>query len=67
MSRNICIAADTVEASLIAELESGKNLKLELAGLNSPSVALILPLDQFAAVRKEAPTQTFDFGLDDEE
>ena len=64
---NICIAADTVEASLIAELESGKNLKLELAGLNSPSVALILPLDQFAAVRKEAPTQTFDFGLDDEE
>jgi len=64
---NICIAADTVEASLIAELESGKNLKLELAGLNSPSVALILPLDQFAAVRKEAPTQTFDFGLDEEE
>ena len=63
---NICIAADRVEASLIAELESGKNLKLELTDLNSSPVALTLSLDQFAAVRKGAPAQTFDFGLDEE-
>jgi len=63
---NICIAADPVEASLIAKLESGKTLKLELTDLNSSSVELTLPLDHFAAVRKGAPEQTFDFGLDEE-
>jgi invasion protein IalB len=64
---NICIAAAPVQASLIAELESGKNLKLELTDLHSSSVALTLPLDQFAAVRKGAPAQTFDFSAEDDE
>src|SRR6516225_9329480 len=63
---NICIAAAPVEASLIAKLESGKEMKLELTDLHSSSVELTLPLDQFAAVRKGAPAQTFDFGLDEE-
>jgi len=63
---NICIAATRVEASLIAKLESGKKIKLELTDLNSSSVELTLPLDQFAAVRKGAPDQTFNFGLDEE-
>jgi invasion protein IalB len=63
---NICIAADNVNASLIAELESGKNLKLELTGMYSSPIVLTLSLDQFAAVRKGAPEQTFDFGLDEE-
>ena len=63
---NICIAADKVEASLIAELESGKNLKLELTDLNSSPVALTLSLHQFDAVRTGARAQTFDFGLDEE-
>nr|WP_283810234.1 invasion associated locus B family protein [Bradyrhizobium sp. Gha] len=63
---NICIAADAVKPSLIAELESGKSLKLELTDLNSSSVALTLPLDPFSAVRKGAAAQTFDFGLDEE-
>jgi invasion protein IalB/pimeloyl-ACP methyl ester carboxylesterase len=63
---NICIAAAPVQASLIAKLESGKKLKLELTDLNSSSVALTLSLDQFAAVRKGAPAQTFDYGLDEE-
>ena len=63
---NICIAAARVEASLIAKLESGKEIKLELTALNSSSVELTLPLDQFAAVRKGAPDQTFNFGLDKE-
>ena len=63
---NICIAAAPVEASLIAKLESGKKMKLKLTDLHSSSVELTLPLDQFAAVRKGAPAQTFDFGLDEE-
>jgi invasion protein IalB/pimeloyl-ACP methyl ester carboxylesterase len=63
---NICIAAAPVEASLIAKLETGKEMKLELTDLHSSSVELTLPLDQFAAVRKGAPAQTFDFGLDEE-
>jgi invasion protein IalB len=63
---NICIAAGPVDASLIAELESGKTLRLELTDLNSLPVALTRSLDQFAAARKGAPAQTFDFGLDEE-
>lgn len=63
---NICIAAGPVGTSLIAELELGKNLELELTDLNSSTVALTLPLDQFATVHKGMPAQTFDFGLDEE-
>jgi invasion protein IalB len=64
---NICIAADVVKPSLIAELESGKNLKLELTDMYASSVPLTLSLDQFAAARKGSPAQTFNFGLDNEE
>jgi invasion protein IalB len=63
---NICIASARVEASLIAELESGKNLKLELTDLNSSPVVLTLSLDNFAAVRKDVPAETFAFGLDED-
>jgi invasion protein IalB len=63
---NICIAAAPVEKSLIAELESGKTLKLELTDLASSAVALTLSLDQFAAARSGAAAQTFEFGLDEE-
>nr|WP_283848083.1 invasion associated locus B family protein [Bradyrhizobium sp. NAS80.1] len=63
---NICIAAAPVEPSLIAQLESGKSLELGLTDLNSSSVTLTLSLDQFAAARKGAPAQAFDFGLDEE-
>lgn len=63
---NICIAADVVKPGLIAELESGKTLKLELTDLNASSAALTLSLDQFAAACKGAPAQAFDFGLDEE-
>ncbi len=63
---NICIAAAPVNSDLIAKLDSGKQLKLELVDLNSSSVALTLPLGQFATVRKGAPAETFDFGMDQE-
>jgi invasion protein IalB len=63
---NICIAADLVAPRLIAALESGKSLRLEVTDLNSSSVSLAFSLDQFAAVRMAQPTQTFDFGMDQE-
>ena len=63
---NICIAAGPVKASLIAELETGKNVKFQLTDLNSSPVELTFSLDQFAAVRKGTPKETFDFGLDQE-
>jgi hypothetical protein len=47
-------------------METGKTLELVLTDLNSSSVALTLSLDQFAAARKGAPAQTFDFGPDEE-
>ncbi|RXH22084.1 dienelactone hydrolase [Bradyrhizobium nanningense] len=63
---NICIAAAPVGASLIAELETGQTLNLSLTDMNSKPIALTLPLDRFAAVRKGGPAQTFDFGLDED-
>nr|WP_249154429.1 invasion associated locus B family protein [Bradyrhizobium manausense] len=63
---NICIAADLAKPDLIAALESGKTLKLEVTDLNSSSMSLEFSLDQFAVVRKAAPAQTFDFGLDEQ-
>jgi invasion protein IalB/pimeloyl-ACP methyl ester carboxylesterase len=63
---NICIAAAAVKPDLLAELGSGKTLKLDLADLSGSSVSLTLPLAQFAAARKGAPAQTFAFGLEEE-
>lgn len=63
---NICIAADGVDQPLIAELERGQQLKLELTSLSSSSVSIDLPLSQFAEARRGVPAQTYDFGLDKE-
>ena len=61
---NICIAADHVSAKLIGELESGQILKIELADFNSSTVALNIPLSQFAAAHKGPPAETYDFNID---
>lgn len=63
---NICIAADAVKPGLMAELESGKSLRLVLADLNSSLVTLTFSLDRFAVARKGAPSRTFEFGLTEE-
>ena len=63
---NICIAALGIDPTVIAQMEAGQQLKLELTDLNSASVAINLPLKQFATVHKEPPAQTFDFKLDEE-
>ena len=63
---NICIAALGIDPAVAGEMEAGQTLKLELTDLNSASVAINLPLSQFAAVHKGPPAQTFDFNLDQE-
>ncbi len=63
---NICIAALGIAPAVAGQMEAGQTLKLELTDLNSASVAINLPLSQFAAVRKGPPAQTFDFKLDQE-
>ena len=63
---NICIAARAIDPTVAAQMEAGQQLKLELTDLNSSSVAINLPLKQFAAVHKGPPAQTFDFKLDQE-
>ena len=63
---NICIAADHVSPKLIGEMESGQILKIEQAGFNSSTVAMNIPLNQFAAAHKGPPAETYDFNLDDD-
>jgi invasion protein IalB/dienelactone hydrolase len=63
---NICIAARAIDPTVAAQMEAGQQLKLELTDLNFSSVAINLPLKQFAAVHKGPPAQTFDFKLDQE-
>jgi invasion protein IalB len=63
---NICIAALGIDPTVIAQMEAGQQLKLELTDLNSASVTINLPLKQLTSVHKEPPAQTFDFKLDEE-
>nr|WP_245326781.1 invasion associated locus B family protein [Bradyrhizobium sacchari] len=63
---NICIAAAGVDPALVAELKNGHELKLEVANFISSSASTTLPLNRFAAARKGAPAQTYDFGLDED-
>ena len=62
---NICIAADRVSQKLIDEMETGQILKIEQADFHSSTVAMNVPLNQFAAAHKGPPAETYDFELDD--
>jgi invasion protein IalB len=62
---NICIAADLVSPKLIGEMESGQILKIEQVDFNSSTIAMSVPLDQFAAAHKGPPAETYDFNLDE--
>ena len=61
---NICIAADRVSPKLIGEMESGQILKIEQVDFHSGTVAMNIPLNQFAAAHKGPPAETYDFNLD---
>ena len=62
---NICIAADHVSPKLIGDMESGQTLKIELSDFNSSTVAMNLPLSQFAEAHKGPPAETYDYNLDE--
>jgi invasion protein IalB len=62
---NTCIAGDRANPALIHQMETGKQLKLEVADTNLLSVSTTLPLDQFASVRKTAPSRTFTQDVDE--
>jgi hypothetical protein len=46
-------------------METGKQLKLEVADTNLLSVSTTLPLKQFAPVRKATPSRTFTQAIDE--
>jgi invasion protein IalB len=56
---NTCIAGDKANPALIGQMEAGQQLKLEVTDTNLLSVSTLLPLAQFASVRKGAPVRTF--------
>lgn len=62
---NTCIAGDKANPAMISQMEKGKQLKLEVADTNLLSVSTTLPLDQFASVRKAAPSRTFTQEIDE--
>jgi invasion protein IalB len=62
---NICIAADRASPELIGEMESGQILRIEQADFNSSTVAMNVPLNQFAAAHQGPPAETYDYNLDE--
>jgi invasion protein IalB len=62
---NACIAADVADPRIIKEMEAGKTLALEVVDSNLLSLTTALPLAQFGAVHKGAPTQTFEQDIDE--
>lgn len=56
---NTCIAGDRADPELIRQMETGQQLKLEVADTNLLSVSTLLPLNHFASVRKAAPAKNF--------
>jgi invasion protein IalB len=62
---NTCIAGNPADPQLIADMEKGEKLKLEVVDSSVQSVSTELPLGQFAAVRKGAPAKTFQQDIDE--
>jgi len=63
---NLCIAATPAAPELIRAMDTGQKLTLEVVDTNILTIATSLSLDQFAAVRNAAPTQVFEYQLDQE-
>jgi invasion protein IalB len=62
---NTCIAGDRANPALVRQMETGQQLKLEVADTNLLSVSTILPLSQFASVRKAAASRVFKQEVDE--
>ncbi len=62
---NTCLAGDRASPALIRQMQMGQQLKLEVADTNLLNVSTVLPLSQFAAVRKAAATRIFKQEIDE--
>jgi invasion protein IalB len=62
---NTCIAGDAAQPELLREMEAGKNLTVEVVDTNLLAVTTSLPLAQFAAAHRGAPTQVFEQQIDE--
>jgi invasion protein IalB len=62
---NACIAADVADPKLVAEMQAGKTLALEVVDSSLLTVTTSLPLAQFAAARNSAPAQTLEQDIDE--
>jgi invasion protein IalB len=62
---NTCIAGEAAKPELLREMEIGKSIVLEVVDTNMLAVMTLLPLNQFAAVRKGAPVQVFEQKIDE--
>jgi len=62
---NTCIAGDKANPGLVKEMDTGDKLKLEVVDTNLLSVSTLLPLGQFASVRKGTPAQIFQQDIDE--
>jgi invasion protein IalB len=62
---NACIAGDKADPGLVKEMELGEKLKLEVVDTNLLSVSTLLPLGQFASVRKSAPSRIYQQDVDE--
>ena len=62
---NTCIAADVADPGLLKEMETGRKLVLEVVDANVLTVSTSPPLNQFAAVRRGTPSQTFEQAIDE--
>jgi len=62
---NTCIAGDAAKPELLREMETGNSIVLEVVDTNMLAVMTLLPLSQFAAVRKGSPVQVFEQKIDE--
>ena len=62
---NTCIAGDVVQPELLAAMESGTDLVVEVVDTNMLAVTTSPPLKQFATARKGAPTKIFEQNIDE--
>jgi invasion protein IalB len=62
---NACIAADAADPSIVAEMEAGKTLVLEVVDSGLLAVTTSVPLAQFAAAHKGTPAVRLDQDIDE--
>jgi len=62
---NTCIAGEPAEPGLLRDMESGRNLTVEVVDTNMLVVTTSLPLDRFAAVRNGAPAKLFEQSIEE--